>query len=62
MLCLPFRCTSLEQHVEEVQSQQHEQPVLPSPEQEEQHAAAISHLQEQILRLQQESDSYRYVC
>ena len=53
------RCVSLEQRLEEVHSQQ---PAVSSgltPQQEEEHAAEVQHLQQQIQRLHQESDVYR---
>ncbi len=53
------RCVSLEQRVEEVHAQQ---PALPgglTPHQQEQHAAELQHLHDQIQRLHEESDAYR---
>lgn len=55
------RCVSLEQRLEEVHAQQ---PAVASgltPQQEEEHAAEVQHLQQQIHRLHQESDVYRQV-
>ena len=43
----------------ELQSQQSEVPLVPSPQHEEQHAAEVQHLQDQVQRLQEESATYR---
>ena len=46
--------------MEVLQRQQPPAHMAPSPEQEERHAAEVQHLQQQVQRLQEESDSYRY--
>ena len=48
--------------MEELQRLQHPAHMPPSPEQEEQHAAEVQHLQQQVQRLQEESASYRYTA
>lgn len=45
--------------MDELQRQQPEAQVAPSPQQQEQHAVEVQHLQGQVQRLQEESASYR---
>ncbi|KAL3137456.1 hypothetical protein ABBQ38_004747 [Trebouxia sp. C0009 RCD-2024] len=53
------KCISLEQRMEEVQMQQPREPLPPSPQQQEQHATQLLHLQQQLQHLQEEAAAFR---